>query len=69
MYYIFTMKAITLQQQQFVPDTPEEIAWKIEQLRKLKGTCRLLTPEERRKVEKELEGKDASYIFRKYGLE
>lgn len=68
MYYIFTMKAITLQQQQFVPDTPEEIAWKIEQLRKLKGTCRLLTPEERRKAKEELKKMSQKELIERYGL-
>ncbi len=62
------MKTITIEQDHFIPDTSEEIAWKIEQLRKLKGTARLLTPEERRKTKEELKKMSQEELIERYGL-
>ncbi|MBI3032112.1 hypothetical protein HYY69_01445 [Candidatus Woesearchaeota archaeon] len=62
------MKTITLQNND-EPDTPEIIAWKIEQLRKLKGTCKLLTPEERKRAEEELKHISQYDLIKLYGLE
>lgn len=50
-----------------VEKEPNDELWKA--LTKLKSSKNELTPAQKKKAEKELEGKDASYIFRKFGLD
>ena len=50
-----------------VEKEPTDELWKA--LTKLKSPKNELTSKQKKKAEKELEGKDASYIFRKFGLD
>ena len=50
-----------------VEKEPDDELWKA--LSKLKSPKNALSKKERRKVEKELEGKDASYVFRRLDLD
>ncbi|MCX6803802.1 MAG: DUF2683 family protein [Candidatus Diapherotrites archaeon] len=50
-----------------VEKEPKDELWKA--LAKLKSPKNALSKSQRKKVEKELEGKDASYVFRRLGLD
>lgn len=50
-----------------VEKEPNDELWKA--LTKLKSPKNELTPAQKKKVAKELEGKDVSYIFRKFGID